>query len=134
MKRSIWIALGGILGAVLRWWIKDASVLSGDGIIPVHTVVTNLLACLLIGFVAAFLTARPAFDGDLRLFLVPGFLGALSTFSTVCREVWHLATMGHGAIACLYALGSLLAGLLAVMAGTRIAERLPRTRRSGEAP
>ena len=49
MSRFLWVALGGALGAMLRYAV---SLIPVRGSFPVLTLLTNLLGALLIGFIA----------------------------------------------------------------------------------
>jgi CrcB protein len=91
---------------------------------PYGTFVINLTACVLIGFSLTFLAKRTGLNPAWR-FLVPiGFIGAYSTFSTYEWET--LSTLRSGAFleASLYALGSLILGLVATWLGVVIAEAI----------
>ena len=77
---------GAGLGALLRW---------GLGItlnplfptLPLGTLAANLLGGLLVGFAIAWLSRHPGIPPEFRLFLITGFLGGLTTFSTFSAEV-----------------------------------------------
>jgi len=90
------VALGAALGAWLR-------MLLGAWLNPLHpyfafgTWAANLLGGLLVGMVVAAFARHPEFDAAWRLFLLTGFLGALTTFSTFSSE--SLALLQHGRIA-----------------------------------
>lgn len=124
MQKYLYIALGGALGSVARYWI--GSTLSGrlGTRFPWGTFVINMSACLIIGFSLTFLGRRAAFSPAWRYLVAIGFVGAYSTFSTYEWET--LATLRAGAVslAALYALGSLLLGLVAVWCGIALAEAI----------
>ena len=118
MIRTILIvALGGAIGTVLRFLLSrsiQGSILSA---FPYGTWAVNVLGCLLIGIFYA-LSARVAWvSGDMKLFLMVGLCGGLTTFSTFCNENLTLLRDGHPLTAALYASASLATGLLAVYAG-----------------
>lgn len=112
------VAAGAVLGAWLRWGL--AVWLNGQlPSLPPGTLLANLAGGYLIGLAIAVLGAQPSLPPEWRLFLITGFLGALTTFSTFSAEVvgllqqgrfgWALATAGT------HVLGSLAmtaAGLL----------------------
>ena len=113
----VWVFLGGGLGAVCRYGI--ALVLPAgplrEGHFPWATLTANLAACVLLGLGLALLSreqlARPA-----QVFLLTGFCGGFSTFSTYAVETLELAHGGHWTLALTYGLGSLLTGILSLWA------------------
>ena len=124
MQKYLWIAAGGALGSIARYWVGSTVASRLGTKFPFGTFVINLTACLLIGFTMTILTRRTALNPAWR-FLVPiGFIGAYSTFSTYEWETLSLLRGGAFVEASLYALGSLMLGLLATWAGVAIAEYL----------
>jgi CrcB protein len=80
------ISLGAAIGAVLRWIFSVRfNALVPD--LPLGTLMANLLGGYLIGVIVAWLGQRPDLPPEVRLFLVTGFLGGLTTFSTFSAEV-----------------------------------------------
>lgn len=105
------VGVGAALGAWIRWWLGvrlNPLFLQ----LPLGTLAANLLGGYLIGVALAFFAHHTALPPEVRWFLVTGFLGALTTFSTFSAEVvtmigagqygWALATAG------IHLLGSLL--------------------------
>lgn len=124
MQKYLWIAAGGALGSIARYWIGSA-VGSRMGIrFPYGTLIVNLSACVFIGFTLAYFGRRADLNPAWRYLIPIGFIGAYSTFSTFEWET--LATMRSGAflLAALYAVGSLALGLAAVWAGSALGEIL----------
>jgi CrcB protein len=111
------IAVGGALGAPARYAI-GAAVHAAPGTFPWATFAINVTGCLLIGFLAVVLTNRVGHP-LVRPFLVTGFLGAYTTFSTFAVDVDVLGKDGHLAIAAAYVVASLAVGLVAVVGGLR---------------
>jgi CrcB protein len=80
------ISIGASVGALLRW------VLAGrfnplHPTLPLGTLAANLLGGYLIGIAIAYFSDRPDLPPEYRLFVVTGFLGGLTTFSTYSAEV-----------------------------------------------
>ena len=116
------IALGAALGALLRWGLAVAL----NGLfpqLPPGTLAANLIGGYLIGVAVALFAQHADWPPAWRLFVVTGFLGGLTTFSTFSAEVVGLLEHGRtgwafGAIA-LHVAGSLaatFAGLATVAA------------------
>jgi CrcB protein len=97
------IGAGAALGALLRW-ILALRLNALLPALPLGTLAANLLGGYLVGVAVALLAQRPGWPPELRLFLVTGLLGGLTTFSTFSAEVvdqlqggrlgWALATAG----------------------------------------
>ena len=88
------ISLGASLGALLRWQFS----LNWNPLLPelpLGTLAANLVGGYLIGLSVAWLGAHSEFPPELRLLLVTGFLGGLTTFSTYSAEVVGLLAAGR---------------------------------------
>jgi fluoride exporter len=124
LQKYLLIALGGALGSIARYWV-GSTVAGRMGIrFPYGTLLVNLTACLIIGFSLTYLGRRADLNPAWRFLIPVGFIGAYSTFSTYEWET--LSTLRSGAffLAALYALGSLILGLVAVWGGSLLADVL----------
>ena len=119
-------ALGGALGALARWGVGTALPHSPGGW-PWATLLVNLTGCLLLGALAAALTARPPEPAWARPFLAVGVLGGYTTYSAFAVETVGLAEAGEPLLAAGYVLASVVGGVLAV-AGGALAVRAARDR------
>jgi CrcB protein len=77
----------------------------------------NVLGGFLIGMAMEWFTRHAGYSEALRLFIVTGFLGALTTFSTFSAEVVTALLRGHYGSAALIAASHLAGSLLATLAG-----------------
>lgn len=124
MLKYLWIAAGGALGSIARYWIGSA-VGSRMGIrFPYGTMIVNLSACAIIGFTLSYLGRRADLNPAWRYLIPIGFIGAYSTFSTFEWETLSSMRSGAFLLAAFYAVGSLLLGLAAVWAGSALGEIL----------
>lgn len=124
MQKYLLIAAGGALGSIARYWV-GSTVAGRMGIrFPYGTLLVNLTACVIIGFSLTYLGKRADLNPAWRYLIPVGFIGAYSTFSTYEWET--LSTLRSGAffLAALYAVGSLILGLVAVWGGSLLAEVL----------
>lgn len=88
------ISAGAALGAVLRWLLSVALNLLFPAL-PPGTLLANLLGAYLIGVALAVFAANPQLAPEWRLFVVTGFLGGLTTFSTFSAESVALLQQGR---------------------------------------
>jgi CrcB protein len=116
MPPVVFVALGGACGALARYGAGRLVARVVEPPFPWGTWTVNLLGCFLIGMTVPLLGQLGGADRA-RLFLVVGFLGSFTTFSTFSLDTIALWGNGHGLLGLLNAAGSLLAGLLLVAAG-----------------
>ncbi|OLB15364.1 MAG: fluoride ion transporter CrcB [Gammaproteobacteria bacterium 13_2_20CM_66_19] len=93
-KAILAIGLGGALGALLRWWLglKLNAYLPA---IPPGTLAANLIGGYVVGMAVAFFGTYSALAPEWRLFVITGFCGGLTTFSTFSAEVVTLMQQGR---------------------------------------
>lgn len=109
------ISVGAAFGAVLRWGLGLWLTQPGAGL-PMGTLVANLLGGYLVGVALGLFGQHPELAPEWRLFVVTGFLGGLTTFSTFSAEVTTLLQQQRlllaGGLIALHVLGSLATTLL----------------------
>jgi fluoride exporter len=122
LQKYIFIAIGGALGSMARYWV-GVNVASKMGTkFPYGTFVINITACLIIGFSLTLLSKRAELNPAWRFLIPVGFIGAYSTFSTYEWETLSTLRTGAFLMALLYAISSLVLGLIAVWGGSVLAE------------
>ncbi|MFM7849367.1 MAG: fluoride efflux transporter CrcB [Rubrivivax sp.] len=113
---AVAVGCGAAVGALLRWrlgaWLNPLS-----ATVPLGTLAANVIGGYLVGLVVAWLAHHPELSPAWRLFLVTGFLGGLTTFSTFSAEVMALLQQGRLAWAGAACLAHLGGSLLATWAG-----------------
>lgn len=117
------VAAGGALGALARYWITPP--LARPGVrFPYGILVCNVVGCLAIGVVMWLVIHRPALPPGIRLLVVVGLLGSLTTFSTFGYDTLELVRQGHMGQAVLNVATNVALGLGAVALGLWIASSL----------
>ena len=115
-KPIIAISVGGSLGALLRWWL-GTNLNAHFPSIPPGTLAANLIGGYVVGLAVAFFATYPALAPEWRLFVITGFCGGLTTFSTFSAEVVALLQQGQALWALTAAATHLFGSLLMTFAG-----------------
>jgi fluoride exporter len=90
------IAAGGALGAMSRYWVYETVEHTMGLRFPWATLIVNCLGGFLAGLCISMMAVRAIDSGYLRLFIITGFLGAFTTFSTFAIETSQL--LQHGSL------------------------------------
>ena len=118
LRNCLIVGMGGFLGAILRYGIGGfIQTLSGRIDFPYGTLVINVSGCLLIGILSQLADLHAAFTAEMRLFLMMGFLGAYTTYSTFGNETVILLQDNRLLLAGVNIGAHLLFGLAAVLLG-----------------
>lgn len=97
--RFLAVGIGAASGAWLRWWL---GLLLNPLVptLPMGTLAANLVGAYLMGIAMGILTHYASLPVETRLFIVTGFLGGLTTFSTFSAEaVTLLSRQQYGWVA-----------------------------------
>ncbi len=123
MREVLAVGLGGCCGALARYGLSQLIARRVESGWPVATLVVNLLGCLLLGTVAAWLWSRQGASETTRVFLTVGLLGSFTTFSTFSLETWTLLRSGAWSQALLLAGLSVFLGVAALALGVELGRR-----------
>ena len=111
------VAAGGALGAVGRFLITSwGGYFFGYGF-PFGTVIVNVLGSFALGVLVEVSALAWSPSAELRAFLVAGVLGAFTTFSTFSLDAVSLWTRGDFLLGGMYMAGSVLFGIIGLLAG-----------------
>ena len=110
------VSLGAALGALLRWGAAVSLNHLWPGL-PPGTLLVNVVGGYLIGLAMAHLAQAPDLPPEWRLFVITGFLGGLTTFSSFSAEVVTLLQAGRTGWAAATVATHLLGSLAATVAG-----------------
>ncbi len=123
MSKLLLIALGGSVGAVLRYLLAGWGQRLINGAFPLGTLIVNSTGGLVMGFLVGVLTGPLLVREEIRLMLLVGFVGSFTTFSTFGYETLALLEDREWGGAALNVAVSNGVGIAAVLAGIRLAER-----------
>lgn len=117
IRNLILVFLGGGAGSICRyaislWLSKYKAVFFG---LPAHTLLANILGCFVIGLATGYLSKYES--NWIPLFLVSGFCGGFTTFSTFSLEMLDMLRNGQTLLAFTYMAISAIICIAAVYAG-----------------
>jgi CrcB protein len=123
MAAYIWIALGGALGSVARFWCSGVAARLFGETFPWGTIIVNVAGSFIIGFFATLTgpDGRVFADTLTRQFVMMGILGGYTTFSSFSLQTLALLQDGEWWLAGANIVLSVVACLLAVWAGYAVA-------------
>jgi CrcB protein len=126
LQKYFFIAIGGSLGAIARYWVGTTVSGQMGTHFPFGTLLINISACLLIGISLEFLNRRTNINPSFRFFFPIGFIGAYSTFSTFEWDTLAILHSGAYWLAIVYVVASVISGFIAVGVGVSLARVLSR--------
>ena len=124
MKTLVFIALGGAVGAVLRYLASNGVyAMLGRGF-PYGTLFVNVLGSLLIGVLSIVMLERMDLSPEWRAAMLVGVLGSFTTFSTFSLETLNLMQQGQIMTASLNMVVSVAVCMVAVWFGVVLGRQL----------
>lgn len=122
----LWVALGAALGGMLRYWCYGAAVRLGAELFPWGTLFVNVAGSAVIGFFATMtgVDGRLLVSPETRIFVMAGFCGGFTTFSTFSLETLKLVQDRQWMAASMNVAGSVVLCLAGVWLGHVLAVRL----------
>ncbi len=121
----LFLAVGGAFGAVSRYlvqgWVQDLA----GGRFPWGTFAVNISGSFVLGLVFALAMDRAILSPEIRIPLMIGFIGSYTTFSTLMLESWVLVEEGDLVRMFANLAGSVVIGMIAVVAGLAVGRLLP---------
>ena len=99
MWRTVLVAVGGLIGAVARYWLAGVVQRLSGASFPAGTLAVNLLGSFVLGTVMVLSLERGLIDADVRTLLAVGVCGGFTTMSTFSYETLALLRDGETALA-----------------------------------
>lgn len=124
MAKFILLVISGALGTLSRYLLAGTVYRVFGTQFPYGTLVVNLTGCFIIGFLASLAEKKFLLGPHLRIFLMIGFCGAFTTFSTFIFETDNLIKDGQISRALINVSLSLIVGFILFRIGSFLAERL----------
>jgi len=118
------VSIGAVVGANARWILSRYAAKLLGPVFPYGTLIINLTGSLIVGFFITWTTERVLADPRWRLFIVVGFCGAFTTFSSYAFETMTYFEQGQWALLAANILSNNLLCLGAVLAGIALARVL----------
>ncbi len=117
IRNLLFVGLGGAIGTILRYGISTLYKYSN---FPLSTLLINILGSFVIGLLFG-LSIRGKLDHEWKIFLATGICGGFTTFSAFSLENLELIQQGKYLLSIVYILSSVAGGLVAVLAGYKLA-------------
>lgn len=117
MKTILLVGIGGAIGSILRYLTTLLVSRFWSAHFPLATFLTNVLGCFLIGLFVGILDKNHLTESQWKWFLITGFCGGYTTFSTFANENFSLFRDQFHLMALAYIAASVCIGLLAVWFG-----------------
>jgi CrcB protein len=124
MKAILLVGLGGGIGSIFRYLTTVVVSKWSHSAISPATFIANILGCILVGIIFGIIEKQQIISNDLKLLLITGFCGGYTTFSAFSLENLQLIQSGHAGHAIVYALSSIILGILAVWGGIMIVKAI----------
>jgi CrcB protein len=124
MLNILLVAVGGAIGSVARYLTGMVAIRQFGPNFPWGTLTVNIVGSLAIGMLAELIARRFSAPREWQLFIVTGFLGGFTTFSSFSLDVTVMLDRGDMLLALAYIAASLLVSLFAVFAGLALMRAL----------
>jgi CrcB protein len=117
IKSMIVAGLGGFLGTCARFLVGKLATYLFPSPFPYGTFAVNIAGCFLIGIFFGLSERANLMSYSMMLFLITGFCGGFTTFSTFSADMLQLVQNGNKLYFAMYLVGSILLGIAFVWIG-----------------
>ena len=116
MKSILIVFIGGGLGSIFRYLI-NLLIKNPEGQFPINTFLVNMIGSFLIGLIFGYLNENNYINNNIVLFLVIGFCGGLTTFSSFTYDSYELISFEKFFFLIIYNFLSIIIGIALVYFG-----------------
>lgn len=120
IKLALCVGAGGFIGSIARYLLSKYIFNQVGNTFPWATLSVNLLGCFLIGLLIGWFARSETLSAEIRMFLMVGFCGGFTTFSTFASESLQLLRSGEGFSFFMYAAISVVCGIALTALGSYI--------------
>lgn len=121
MKLALWVGMGGFLGSIARYLLSKYIFSQAGNAFPWATLAVNLSGCFIIGLLIGWFSRSETLSAEYRMFLMVGFCGGFTTFSTFASESLQLLRGGEWLEFSLYTVVSVVCGIALTALGSYLA-------------
>ena len=115
MKVIFFIAIGGMFGALSRYYLGQQVLKYFGYYFPLQTIIINVVGSFLIGLIFEISKTKLSLNEDLRLLITVGFLGSFTTFSAFTLDFFLLIEKEEIFIALIYIIASVIIAIFAML-------------------
>ena len=124
MTKLLLVGTGGFLGSIARALLSNFVQQTSGSSFPFGTLAVNVIGCFVIGALSQLGETHDIFSAETRAFIFVGILGGFTTYSSFGNETINLWRGGTGWLAFVNIALQLVLGLVAVMAGRWLVQRV----------
>lgn len=124
MTKLLLVGAGGFLGSIARALLSSFVQQTSGSSFPFGTLAVNVIGCFVIGALSQLGETHDIFSAETRAFIFVGILGGFTTYSSFGNETINLWRGGAGWLAFVNIALQLVLGLVAVMAGRWLVQRV----------
>lgn len=124
MTKLLLVGAGGFLGSIARALLSNFVQQTSGSSLPFGTLAVNVIGCFVIGALSQLGETHDIFSAETRAFIFVGILGGFTTYSSFGNETINLWRGGTGWLAFVNIALQLVLGLVAVMAGRWLVQRV----------